>query len=254
MNGTLSRFRVLTLAGVASLASLPVGLAAQEGTDFLFRRPVVSLTVRGGYAVPRAGSDLFDFTREHLWTMEQQDISFSAPAIQGELAVRVNERLDVAAGVVFSKSNTLSEFRSFEGTDDLPIQQTTQFSRTSLTLSAKGYLLPRGRSLGRFAWVPARWSPFLGAGVGAIHYVWDQQGEFVDFQTLDIFRDQFRSEGTTGTVHALGGVDLSLSRYFVLTAEGRYSLASEKLGIGFDDFDKIDLSGFQATVGLSFRF
>jgi hypothetical protein len=248
--------RALTLAGVAAAALLPAGLAAQDGADFLFRRPFVSLTVRGGYAVPRAGSDIFDFTREHLMTLDQEDISFSGPAVQGELAVRVTEQIDIAAGVGYSKRTAHSEFRDFEGTDDLPIRQTTTFSRTPLTLSVKGYLMPRGRSLSRFAWVPARWSPYLSAGAGAVRYVFDQQGEFIDFDTadLEIFEDRFRSEGWAPTAHAAVGVDLSLNRFLVATAEGRYSLGSAELGPSWEGFDKIDLSGFQGTVGVSLRF
>jgi hypothetical protein len=260
MNGPSAfGFRALTLLGVASAALLPAHLAAQEGADFLFRRPVVSISVRGGYAVPRAGGDLFEFTQDQLWTLEHEDISFSGPAFQAELAVRATEQIDVAAGVAYSSTDSRSEFRRWVGSDDLPIEQTNRFSRTPLTLSVKGYLMPRGRSLGRFAWVPARWSPYLGVGGGAVRYLFEQEGEFVDFQSedpnnLEIFRDRFRSEGWAPTAHAAVGVDLSLSRFFVATAEGRYSLGSAKLGADFVDFDDIDLSGFQVTAGFSLRF
>jgi hypothetical protein len=189
-------------------------------------------------------------------TLDQKDLSFSSPAFQGELAVRVTEQIDIAGGVGFSKRTTRSEFRDFEGTDDLPIEQTTTFSRTPLTLSVKGYLMPRGRSISRFAWVPARWAPYVSAGGGAVRYLFDQQGEFIDFDSanLDIFRDRFRSEGWAPTAHAAAGVDLGVTRYLLVTAEGRYSLGSAKLGSDFVGFDNIDLSGFQATAGFSLRF
>jgi hypothetical protein len=250
--------RRILLSGGLLLALLPSALAAQEGADFLFRTPRVSLSLRGGYSMPRASSELFDFAREELCRtpgcdpLETSD--FAAPAFQGEIAVRVADRWDVAAGVGWAKSTTESESRKYVGTDDLPILQTTRFQRVPLTLSVKGYLTPRGRSFGRFAWVPARLSPYLGAGAGAVRYEFEQNGEFVDYQTLDIFRDRFLSQGWAPTAHLLGGLDLSLGRYFLLTGEGRYAWGSTKLGSDFVDFDEIDLAGFQATVGLSLRF
>lgn len=242
----------LMLAGGALAALLPGHLAAQEGADFLFRTPRVALSLRGGYSMPRAGSEVFDFTREELF-IEKSD--FAAPAFQGELAVRVTERVDVAAGVGWALSTTHSEYRDYVGTDDLPIQQTARFERMPLTLSVKGYLLPRGRSLGQFAWVPARWAPYVGAGAGAVRYEFERSGEFVNYQTLDIFNDNLLSEGWGPTAHVFGGIDLSLTRYIVLTGEGRYAWGSTELNpFVFEGFDNIDLGGLQATVGLSLRF
>jgi hypothetical protein len=238
---------------------LPAAAAAQEGADFLFRTPRVALSLRGGYSMPRAQSELFDFTREQLCRtpgcdpLEASD--FAAPVVQAELAVRVAEQFDIAAGLGWARSTTHSEDRRFVGTDDLPILQTTRFARTPLTLSVKGYLMPRGRSLGRFAWVPARWAPYLGVGGGAVRYEFEQNGEFVEEETLDIFFDNLTSEGWAPTAHVFGGLDLSLTRYIVLTGEGRYSWGSADLNpFVFEGFDKIDLAGFQATAGLSLRF
>src|SRR6185503_9791313 len=131
--------RSLLLTGGMLAVFLPSCIAAQDRPDFLFRRPLVSLTVRGGYSVPRAGSDLFDFTRRQL-TIEKGD--FASPAFQFDLAFRASENWDVAASVGMSESKTDSEFRDWVGSDDLPIQQTTTFGRVPVTLSVKRYLIP----------------------------------------------------------------------------------------------------------------
>ena len=118
----------------------------------------------------------------------------------------------------------------------------------------KAYLRDRGRSIGRFAWVPADWAPYVGAGAGWVWYRFRQDGDFVDFETLDIFPDTYTSKGRAPTLHLYGGADWSLGPSFFLTGEARYAWASADLSGDFVDFDPVDLSGLQATVGLSVRF
>ncbi len=242
----------IPILALAALLLVPSPGWAQAGErDFLFARPDVRLGVHAGLAAPRASSEIFDFTSERL-TVESED--FRGLHLSGELAFRVTERLDVSAEVGFARSETRSEFREWVDTDDRPIEQTTTFSRAPMTVSVKGYLMERGRRISRFAWVPARWSPFVGAGVGWIWYEFAQEGDWVDFQTLDIFHDRFHSSGTTPTAHLLGGLDISLGPKLILTGQGRYRWASTEMERDFVDFDEIDLSGFEATIGLSVRF
>ena len=237
-------------AALVALVLPEVGLA-QGGPGFLFKQPVISIGLKTGYSMPKAGSDLFDFTREQL-TIDKSD--FYSGYFGGEIAVRATDRVDVVLAIGYARSETPSEFRDWVGTDDLPIEQETTFWTTPLTLSAKYYVSDRGRSIGRFAWVPQRISPYVGGGAGVIWYEFEQIGEFVDFETLDVFFDRFTSFGATGQVHGFAGVDVSLNKTFFLTAEGRYSWARGELSRDFVDFDEMDLAGLQFTVGLSARF
>lgn len=245
-------------AAIAALAVLGLALgfgtaaAQSRDADFLFERPGLRLGLHGGYTVPRASSEVFDFTREQL-TVERED--FRSFTMSGELAFRVDERLDLSLEAGFARSEVPSEFREWVDTDDRPIEQTTTFSRSPVTLSLRGYLRDRGRRVSRFAWVPASWSPFAGVGAGWMWYEFVQEGDFVDVETLDIFTDRFRSSGASPTAHVLAGVDVSLSPRVVLTGQGRYRWASVPMdGRDFEGFDAIDLSGFEATIGLSVRF
>lgn len=240
---------LLVLLGAALL--LPGAAAAQAGDGFLFRRPVASLSLHGGFAHASAGSDIFAFTTEHL-TVGRGD--FSAPSLGADLAIRLSPRVDLAVGGSYAGRASASEFRDWEDEDDLPIEQTTRFDRLPLTASARLYLAPRGRTVGSFAWVPNRYAPYVGAGGGAMWYRFRQTGDFVDFQTLDIFRDELESSGWTPTAQGLAGVDLSLTPRLVLKGEARYTWARAKLDNAFEHFDPIDLSGLSATVGLSVRF
>ena len=52
---------------------------------------------------------------------------------------------------------------------------------------------------------------------------------------------------------AMGGADISLSPHVALRLDSRYVWAKAPLSQGFIGFDKIDLSGVQGTLGLTYR-
>ena len=235
-----------------ALLAIPAPAVAQSSGDgFLFRTPKVQISMRLGYAGANAGSDVFDFAREEL-TLDQRD--FSGGLFGVEVAFRTSERLDIVAAFANSSSTTRSEFRDWVGEDDLPIEQETTFTRRPFTVSARYYLADRGRSVSRFAWIPNRLTPYVGAGVGVMWYEFLQDGDFVDFQDLAIFNTRFLSDGTSMMGQALGGFEFSVSPRVVANVEGRYEWASAELGQDFVEFDDIDLSGFQVSVGLGIRF
>ena len=243
----------LVAAAALALTSLATALPASAQAperDFLFRTPRVTLGIRGGYAVARASSDIFDYTRKQL-TVDRSD--FDAPAFGGQLAMAVTPRVDIAIDLSVASTRTRSEFQDWVDNDDLPIEQETEFYRVPLTVGFKAYLKDRGRSLGRFAWVPAQWAPYVGAAGGWVWYKFAQQGDFVDFETLDIFWDRYVSKGTAPTIHVYGGADWSLSRSVFLTVEARYAWAKADLSRDFVDFDPVDLSGLQGSLGISIR-
>jgi len=237
---------LLGLAGSAATAHAQV-----MGDGFLFRPPVGSLTLRGGFARPDAASDLFDFTFEEL-TLDRDD--FNSPALGFDLGVRLSRRLDVVLGVGVASAKRRSEFRHWVDLDDQPIEQTTTFRRVPVTASLKAYITPRGRTIGSFAWLPARWAPYVGFGAGFVWYRFKQEGDFVDFENLDIFPATYRSEGWTPTGHLLAGFDLALGLRWALNFEGRYSRASAKPGYNYEGFEPIDLSGLTTTIGIQYRF
>jgi len=241
----------LAVAAVVTPTVVADAHAQSQGDGFLFKQPNVTLGLRFGYAVPRAGSEVFDLTREQL-TVDKSD--FNALSFSGEVAVRATGRLDVALNMGYEKSSTRSEFRDWVDQDDLPIEQTTAFSRVPLTLGAKAYLLERGRRISRFAWIPRKVAPWVGAGGGVVWYEFEQTGDFVDFDTEEIFFENFRSAGASPAGYLAAGVDLSLSPRWVVTTEARYTLAKAEMDRDFVGFDDIDLAGLRAGVGIAVRF
>jgi hypothetical protein len=242
----------ITTAAILLALSPADGRAQWSGDGFLFRTPAWSLSLHAGLAVPRARSDVFSFTSEQL-TVDRADFRSLA------LGIDVERHLVEGTHLVFSLDGARrapnSEFREFIDNEDLPIEQTTKFARVNVSIGVKQYLMKPGRSIGRLAWVPARIAPFVGIGAGALRYDFHQYGDFIDFQTMEVFEAQFHSTGWTATAHGRGGVDLSLTPRIALTAQGRYDWAkAAKLSSDFLGFDRIDLTGFATTIGLTVRF
>lgn len=247
-SGRLGAGVLLSMGAVG--ASVPME-AQGSGRGYLFREPRVRLTARGGFNGATAGGDLLSFVTGQL-TVEKRD--FGGGTVGLDVSVRLRPRIDAVLAGALAKAATRSEFRDFVDTDNNPIEQTTTLSRVPVTLGLRAYPLARGRQVGTLAWIPARLSPYAGIGGGAIHYTFRQAGDFVDFRTLDIFRDDLVSAGWTPVAHLAIGFDYSLSAPFAVNFEAKYGYARASPGDDFVGFDRIDLSGVSTTLGLSLGF
>jgi opacity protein-like surface antigen len=242
-----ARFAVVALLAVG--AAMPA-LAQRGGNGYLFGQPEVSLTIRGGYARANAGSDLFDQVTQDL-TLSKGD--FSGITVGAELGFALTSRLNISVDLGYSRSNKRSEFRKFIDNENLPIEQNTEFERLPLMVNLKAYLMPRGRSIGKLAWIPAPVAPWVGVGGGTMRYRFHQYGDFIDFNTKNVFRGDYNTDDWTTAFQGLAGADISLSPHIALTGEARYLWAKAPLGRDFSGFERIDLSGVSATLGLTYR-
>lgn len=222
-----------------------------DSPDFLFSTPKGYLGIQGGWAFASASSDIFTHVTEIL-TVDKGD--FSSPVFYIEFAKDLNPRLTVAFQFGYSKASIDSEFEDWVDQDDNPIEQTTEYIRIPLTVNAKFYLSPRGREISRYAWIPHSVAPYVGGGGGFLWYRFEQYGDFVDFDDLDIFSDKFTSGGWTPTLHVFGGVEIKLQSRLFLGLEARYTWAESNLTQDFVGFDPIDLAGFSTTVGINILF
>jgi hypothetical protein len=185
------------------------------------------------------------------FTLNKRDFDASSWGL--ELAFRSSERLDVALDIRFSRSEAGSESRPYVDLDNLPIQQTTTLIRVPVTVGTKFYLRDRGRAVSQFAWIPEKWAPFVGVGAGLHWYRFEQAGDFVAEPSLDILSLTLESSGSAPTANVFAGVDISINPRFVWTVQARYGFGGVETGSAFN-FDNLDLSGFQATIGLAARF
>ncbi len=242
---------VLALAG-ATLVGRNASAQEASGDGYLFGAPHGSVAFRVGYAAPRAGSDLFSFVTNELSLRRADFGSFSAGA---DVALRLRPQLDLVLSADFDGMNKKSDFREWQDDSGNPIEQTTSFARQSFAANIRYYLRPTGRSLGRFAWVPARYAPWVSAGVGRTHYRFHQAGDFVDFaHGNSVFPDEFASSAWGMTPQVAAGLDWNVTQRFFLTTQAKYLWGKADLGVDFSGFSPIDLSGLGLTGGLAIRF
>ncbi len=245
------------IPGVAALVAAAPALDLQaQGAepDFLFSPPSVSVTIRGGMMDYQASGLLFDFTTDRFTTQAED---FRGGSLGIEFGVWVDDHVEVTLGLDGGQVTVHHESRDWEEVDGSPIRQATRV-RLGPTgqLGLKGYVLPRGETLGQFAWIPTRANAFLAAGLGVGAYEFRQFGDFVD-EVEDppvIFEDDFLSDGAVFLLYAGGGGEVTLRRNLALTLEGRYFWGEDSLDGDFRDFDTINLNGLRLTAGLSVRF
>jgi hypothetical protein len=247
-----TRHRIAQAMAAGALAvTLAAPLHAQgTGNGYLFGQPDVRLSIRGGYNHASAGGDLIAELTDQF-TLSKSD--FSGLNLGAELGFRVAPRIDVGVDLGFVHSKRSSEYRHFVDNDNQPIVQTTTFDRVPFTANVRAYLVSPGRSVGRLAWIPTAVVPWIGAGGGATYYRLHQDGDFINPSTNVISADRLKTSGWAPTLQGMGGVDVTLTPRMAVTGDARYTWAHARPGNDYVGFDRIDLSGVSATLGLTFR-
>ena len=240
-------------AAVAADASANAAIPQADGRqpDFSFEAPKGFFGFRIGRFFPRAESDIYDFIENQL-TLDRRD--FRAWDFGADGGVNLQERVDLIFSFDYQRRSKDTMLRDFVDENDLPITQTTRLEQIPLTAGAKFLLIPRGRRVGRYAWVPSPVVPYIGGGAGILWYKLQQVGDFVDESTLEIFPAHLRSAGWTPTGYAGGGVDIHAFKNAFLTVDLRYQWAKTDLKRDFVSFDPIDLSGLRVSAGLQWYF
>ena len=247
--------RSFSLAIALALAIPAVPAAAQlAGNGYLFHAPHATIGIRGGYSAATAGSDVFDDVTRQL-TLNKSD--FGSLTVGADIAFSITSKLDLTLDAGYSRSNHKSEFRDFVDNNDQPIEQTTSFERIPITANLKLHLAPTGRSIGQLAWIPSRFVPYVGGGVGVMKYRFKQQGDFVDFNTNAVFPATLDSgdDGGDWAFVRAGDGRCGVQLLADVRHDARCTLSARprQPRDGIQGYDKIDLSGVTASVGLSVR-
>lgn len=240
------RFALLCLAILVA----PASLVAQSADGFRFHPPKVILSGHGGFSRSSADSEVFDFMSE-LLTLSRGD--FDGFVGGASIGVPLSNRLvgEFRGEMIGRQSG--SEFRNWVDSEDRPIEQHTEYYRVPITVGARIYPGGLGERIGTLAWIPSAFAPYLSGAAGVTWYRLRQVGDFVDFDTLEIFPDELNSEGWAPSLTGAAGLDFSVTPFLSINVEGRYLWANSDLDRDFADFDPIDLSGMTGSVGFSLR-
>jgi opacity protein-like surface antigen len=249
---SITLFAIAAPASAQQQAPPDIPAASSSGpSDFILGAPRGWLALRGSYLFPRAGGDLFSFVSDQL-TVDRSDLQAGGFAV--DVGAALASDIDLVFGFDISHHTTPSEYRRFVTPSRQPIAQNTTLRQSEASAGVRLMPLGRGRRISRFAFIPRRFTPYVGGGASLMYYSLEQLGQFVDFNDLSIFNDRFASNGWTVGPYVNGGADVQVWKRLYVTAEGRYSWLHSGLDQDFSGFDGIDLAGFRASYGISVVF
>ncbi len=210
---------------------LLVTLSAQAG----------SISIRVGKYSPIGGSDLWVENTE-TFNFVVSDFNFIFGG--AEFTVELNEFVDLAFGIDAYSRRVNTHYREFVRDDGTEIRQEIRLTVVPLTTGLR--FLP----LGKFRVV----SPYVTGGFGLYPYEYTEDGEFIDFATFDIFGARFRDSGVGWGGYAAAGIEVTVTRGFLVFGEYRRHWVYRQHGGDFRDFGDFDLDARQIAFGLTFRF
>ena len=200
-----------------------------------------SFTVRVGQYSPFGNSDLW---LENAETFDVLVSDFNFIFGGAEFTVELNEFIDLAFGIDVYSHRVNTHYREFVRDDGTEIRQEMRLTVVPLTTGLR--FLP----LGKFRIV----SPYVAGGFGLYPYEYQEQGEFIDFATFDIFESRFRDSGVGFGGYAAAGIEVTVTRGFLVFGEFRRHWVYAQHGGDFRDFGDFDLDAHQIAVGFTFRF
>lgn len=212
------------------------------------------LDLRLGAYFPRGNDTLFQDVRS-LYLVEKSDFYGVYGGIEYNHVLMNNVELGISLD---GNSRTVdSSYRDYTWDDGTEIRQALKLNMVPLGVSLR--FVPTSKR--------ARIAPYVGGGVDAIFYQYEEDGDFVCFPPAagacrfdyDVVPDAFVADGTAFGFHVLGGLRVYINRDIAIVGEGRYQWAKDDMG---DDFapnepglvNTIDLSGATFTVGVHIRF
>lgn len=144
-----------------------------------------------------------------------------------------------------------TSYRDYERDNGGEIRQTLKLEMAPIGVTLR--FVPTGKR--------ARIAPYVGGGVDAVYFKYQEFGDFIDFgdASRPIIADAFVSDGVAFGVHAVAGIRVYLNRDFAIVGEGRYQWAEKDMGGDFAPnepglVNRIDLTGASFTVGVHIRF
>jgi hypothetical protein len=239
----MKRFIVIPLAFMALVAGAVPARAQDQG-----------FSVNFGYFWPkgeesRASGDVLNANKclDVSFVCEPQlfDVGdFGSGTFGAEYIVGVGRFIEVSGGIGYYQKTVPVIYERFQDIDGSEIDSDFKLRIVPITGIVK--FVPTGRR--------APIQPYAGIGIAALRWHYSESGEFLDPVTLDIFRDQFKADGTEIAPVYLGGVRAPIGDNFLIGGEVRFVNAEGDLDPTEFQGDRIDLGGTTFLANLTWRF
>lgn len=200
-----------------------------------------SFAVRVGRYAPKGESALWI---ENVETFDVLVSDFNYPFGGVEFAFEISEFVDLAFGVDVYRRRVATNYRDFVYDDGAEILQDLRLTVVPVTSGVKFF------PIGKFHVL----RPYVAGGFGLYPYEYVEEGEFVDFDTFEIFTAFFRDSGVGFGTYAAAGVEAAISRSFLLFGEYRRHWVWANHGGDFRAFGDFDLDASQLGFGFLVRF
>lgn len=200
----------------------------------------------GGFRVLNVTSDLFT-ANEFDFGITDDDLRTSGFGFEFDFAVL--PRVDISIGFDNGDAETYGSYLDLVYEDGGEIEHLAQLAMTELSLGVRFRLLGGA----------TRVRPYLIGGVTGAYYRYTEIGDFVDFDTADIYYDEFEERSFLPGFFAGAGADVAVVRLpdggrVELFGEFRYARSQGEHTEGFAGFGDLKLDRSGGLFGLRVRW
>ncbi len=200
----------------------------------------------GGFRVLNVTSELF---AANEFDFGITDDDFTTGGFGFEFDFAVLPRVDISIGFDNGDSETFGSYLDLVYEDGGEIEHSARLAMTELSLGVRLRLLGDA----------ARVRPYLIGGVTGAYYRYTEVGDFVDFDTADIYYDVFEEKSFLPGFFAGAGADVAVVRLptggrIELFGEFRYARTQGQHTDGFDGFGDLKLDRSGGLFGLRVRW
>ena len=210
------------------------------------REPRFAVSTYAGFRVLDVTSELFA-ANEFDFGITDNDFVTGGYGFAFDFAVL--PRVDVSIGFDSGDAKTFGSYLDFVYDDGGEIEHTARLAMTELSLGVRLRLLGAA----------SRVRPYLIGGVTGAYYRYTEIGDFVDFDTGDIYYDAFEEKSFLPGFFAGAGADVAVVRLrdggrVELFGEFRYARSEGEHADGFDGFGDLRLDRSGGLFGVRFRW
>jgi len=233
----MKRLTLLVIVVMLTISVLPLQARRFRATPYRAQ----SVNLRIGLFQPNMNSDLWEVNMENLY-LSEQDMQNVYYAVEYEFFFNRILSLSIEGGSYDNEH--YSQYRDYTYDDGTPINQNLALRTTSVEVNLRIY--PIGHKY--------VFNPYIGGGLGIHRWVYEQWGDFINFDDLTVDEGYADTRAYTLGFNGRAGFLIKFKRSFGFSFEAKYLFLKGELSSLFEGFEKFDLSGLSFTAGINLFF